>query len=169
MNKLLYLAYGSNLHPYRLQKRVPSAHFQDTVTLSGWLLQFHKRGQDGSAKCNIIKSVSKNSKVYGALYVIDAQEREFLDNAEGLGRGYDHLDIQHPKYGSFFCYVASPTHIVSSLKPFSWYKDYVCRGAQYHDFPSYYIDTIKEVTTIADKNRCRCQENEAVLERMQIL
>ena len=118
MKKLLYLTYGSNLHPFRLQKRVPSALFHETIILPGWCLQFHKRGRDGSAKCNIIKSVSGDSRVYAALYFMDALEKEYLDQAEGLGKGYDQMDLHLPRYGRIFCYVANPSHIESNLKRF---------------------------------------------------
>jgi hypothetical protein len=168
MKKLLYMAYGSNLHPHRIQKRVPSAHFHDTVVLSGWQLQFHKRGRDRSAKCDIMKSVLPSSRVYGALYVIETREKEYLDQAEGLGKGYDIMNLQHPEHGSFFCYVASPSHIDSTLKPYTWYKDYVHQGALFHNFPRHYIDKIEAVAAITDDNSCRCQENQDILAQMQV-
>jgi len=51
--KLNYLAYGCNLHPVRLQKRVPSAVFTGMVELHGRILSFSKRSVDGSGKCTI--------------------------------------------------------------------------------------------------------------------
>ena len=166
MKKLRYLAYGSNLHPIRLQKRVTSACFQGTVILSGWALQFHKRGQDGSAKCDIIKTYTGESTVYGALYAIAAAEKEYLDKAEGLGKGYERMAFHHLQYGRFFCYVATPSHIDNTLKPFAWYKEYVSQGAKYHDFPLDYIEKIEAVSSIADDNRNRCKENQKILAQM---
>ncbi|MDH3909632.1 MAG: gamma-glutamylcyclotransferase, partial [Gammaproteobacteria bacterium] len=47
----LYAAYGSNLHPRRLRERIKSATLRGTSFLHKYTLQFHKRGQDRSAKC----------------------------------------------------------------------------------------------------------------------
>ena len=49
---LLYFAYGSNLHPERLRERVPSAESLGVARLEAHVLRFHKRGRDGSGKCD---------------------------------------------------------------------------------------------------------------------
>ena len=46
--RLLYAAYGSNLHPGRLQKRVDSARLEGTAFVADLSLTFDKRGVDGS-------------------------------------------------------------------------------------------------------------------------
>ena len=66
---MLYAAYGSNLHPGRLRKRVPSADLVGCAKIEGWSLNFNKRGKDGSGKCSI--GVSRNSFVYVAVYDMD--------------------------------------------------------------------------------------------------
>lgn len=58
MGKLLYFAYGSNLHPRWLRNRVHSAEELNTVYLQNRKLHFHKRSSDRSAKCNIVKTDS---------------------------------------------------------------------------------------------------------------
>jgi hypothetical protein len=153
----------------RLQKRVPSALFQDTFTLDGWQLEFHKRGRDGSAKCDIVKSAAAEAKVFGAMYLLDAAEKLHLDKAEGLGKGYDQLDLEHPGYGPFFLYLANPSHIDSSLKPFTWYKNFVYQGALFHQFPQYYLEKISKITAIADHDQARCSENHKILKQLQPL
>jgi hypothetical protein len=52
--RLHYLAYGSNLHPIRLRQRVNSARLIATLSLPGYRVLFNKRGQDLSAKCNLV-------------------------------------------------------------------------------------------------------------------
>ena len=49
--RIISLAYGSNLHPFRLTHRVPSAKLLGVVSVPGKRLAFHKRSDDGSGKC----------------------------------------------------------------------------------------------------------------------
>lgn len=87
MTKLHYLAYGSNLHPLRLQERVPSAVVVGVVKLAGQLLTFSKRGGDGSGKCACFDSGNAADVVYGVLYQMDASGRDVLDKVEGRVMG----------------------------------------------------------------------------------
>nr|MDQ2697092.1 gamma-glutamylcyclotransferase [Pseudomonadota bacterium] len=85
---LKYFAYGSNLHPLRLRERVPSATVLGVAELAGWRLRFHKRGQDRSGKCNIIPTGRSGDRVIGVIYAMAAADKDKLDAAEGLGKGY---------------------------------------------------------------------------------
>lgn len=51
----LYAAYGSNLHPVRLQERVKSASVRGTAVLEDWKLAFSKRSKDGSGKATLVE------------------------------------------------------------------------------------------------------------------
>ena len=42
-----YLAYGSNLHPFRLSQRIAVKRLVATVSLNGFRLYFHKCGKNG--------------------------------------------------------------------------------------------------------------------------
>jgi hypothetical protein len=88
MSTVYYFAYGSNLHPVRLEARVPSARAIGTVELLGLNLAFHKRSRDLSAKCLLYPERPKSEKVYGVLYAFDDVDKGALDHAEGLGQGY---------------------------------------------------------------------------------
>lgn len=88
MTDRFYLAYGSNLHPLRLVRRVPSARLVGTVPLPGYRLAFHKRGMDGSAKCDLELADESGSLAYGAVYSVAAQDIHGLDRLEDLGAGY---------------------------------------------------------------------------------
>lgn len=83
MKSLHYLAYGSNLHPLRLMERVPSARLIGVTEITGYQLRFHKRGKDGSAKCDLCWSDDRKSSVFGAIYRIASNEKPILDRAEG--------------------------------------------------------------------------------------
>ena len=86
MSKLYYLAYGSNLHPVRLQNRVPSANFMGLVAMPGYRLCFHKRHHDdNSGKCNMYWTSEDNDVVYGAIYEMHSSEKSLLDQCEGTG------------------------------------------------------------------------------------
>lgn len=162
---LLYLAYGSNLLPARLGARTPSARSLGTVELPGFRLGFHKRGSDGSAKCDLV--VDGGARAYGALYALDPLEKPVLDLIEGVGSGYEELRIELDGYGSVFLYVAQSTYIDPSLSPFEWYHRFVLEGARYHRLPPDYLEEIASVRAIPDPDPARAAENARILERAQ--
>jgi hypothetical protein len=155
-----YAAYGSNLHPLRLRKRAPSARFLAATTIPGWSLEFHKRGRDGSGKCNI---VAAETSVLFALFDIDANDRPKLDAAEGLNLGYEEITMDTGNFGRCFCYVASNTHIDDELKPFSWYKELVIAGLEYHQASTKYLQRVQSIEHIPDDNEARHRENMAIV------
>ncbi len=81
---MLYLAYGSNLHPTRISERVPSAILLGKAVVSDRVLQFHKRSVDGSAKCNMTRGTGS---VHAAIYEIPVDEKPGLDRTEGHVEG----------------------------------------------------------------------------------
>ena len=83
-----YFAYGSNMSLRRLRARVPSAVKLDNASLYGHRLRFHKRGRDGSAKCDAQQSGDPSHRVQGVLFDIDPMEKPELDRHEGVGQGY---------------------------------------------------------------------------------
>ena len=163
MKTLRYMAYGSNLHPRRLQQRVPSARLLDTVAIMGWQLNFHKRGQDMSAKCNIIQTGRTADVVYGALYEMLASEKEQLDKIEGLQTGYRIAHIEIADFGVAFFYVAEEDFIDNALLPFSWYKELVLAGGRFHTFPETYLAYIETVNATTDSDNVRHELNLAIL------
>lgn len=165
---MLYLAYGSNLHPLRLSERAPSASLLGTAILPGWTLHFHKRGQDGSAKCNIVRAGPTES-VYGAVFEIDRTDLQALDTAEGLGNGYEHHHLELAGYGRALTYMASESHIDQSLSPYQWYKEYVLLGCEYHEMHERYVAGIRTLPHCDDPNRERHRENMTLVEKMRTI
>ena len=148
-----YAAYGSNLHPIRLQKRVPSATLIGTSLLLGYSLRFHKQSSiDGSGKCNILVG---ESGVYVAVFEIAESERSELDKWEGLGYGYDGHEVRLDEFGVCSTYIAAPSAIDDSLSPIDWYKEYVLRGARFHGFPNEYVVRLERLTTVTDSDEDR--------------
>lgn len=163
---LKYFAYGSNLHLFRMRRRVPSCRALGLATLTGYKLYFHKRGQDGSGKCNAFYTGRSLDRVMGVVYEMAAAERVYLDLAEGLGKGYDletrWVTLQNAEQEIFF-YAAQPNYIDDSLKPFSWYKELVIQGSRMHRLPELYINTIMQLQSIPDPDQTRADEHRRIL------
>jgi gamma-glutamylcyclotransferase (GGCT)/AIG2-like uncharacterized protein YtfP len=90
---LLNFAYGTNMLSARLRQRVPGARLIGAASLRGHALRWHKVATDGSGKCDIM-ATEPDSVVHGVLYVIPPHEKMHLDRAEGLGYGYEEMDVQ---------------------------------------------------------------------------
>jgi hypothetical protein len=163
--KIHYLAYGSNLHPIRLQKRVSSAALIGTVELPGQALSFCKRSVDGSAKCTILEN-QEGQSVFAAVFEIDSAQKPWLDEVEGRGQGYDEVRENIRINGAeihAFSYVESDSHLDMGLKPYHWYKRLVLAGAMLHRFPLSYIESIEGVESIDDPDEARRMRNETIL------
>jgi gamma-glutamylcyclotransferase len=162
---LLYFAYGSNMLQVRLRARVPGAQLHGTALLNGHTLRWHKRGRDGSGKCDIVPCDDKAAVVHGVLWAIPPDEQPALDAAEGLGRGYDILPVTVMCKGRplpAFAYRA--TELEPDLLPFDWYHAMVLAGADEQGLPSPYIQALRRVPTQADPDRARHGLHMALIE-----
>lgn len=157
MEEILYFAYGSNMSTRRLRHRVPSARVVDTAALAGHRLAWHKKGADGSGKCDI-PAAREDNVVYGVLYSIDPAHKPRLDRVEGLGTSYEQ------KYVDLWClgrgapataltYYA--LRIEPAYVPYDWYRDHVLIGAREHALPGHYIRLIESVPVLEDADRRR--------------
>ncbi len=165
-----YLAYGSNLHPFRLAERVPSAQLVRVVPMPGKRLAFHKKSQDSSGKCMFYSPGGVDDIMYGALYQFDLAEKGRLDELEGKGKGYNEAIVAFPLNGMTydpFVYVAATTHIAPSLAPYNWYKEMVLLGAHFHGLPAEYIATIAANLSMPDPDPVRVGEKEEILRNMR--
>lgn len=161
MSTLLYLAYGSNLHPRWLQSRIPSAEKVQKTTLEGWSLRFNKHSRaDGSAKCNIQETGNRDDCVHGIIYRFDEIEKASLDKAEG---GYECTNINLPQFGRVMVYLARPAAINNALRPFTWYHDIVIAGALLHGLPAEYVNKLKDVEAIMDPDTSRERRYRAIV------
>ncbi len=157
-----YFAYGSNLYWPRMRQRVPSVRFVAVGKLTGYVLRFHKRGADGSAKCNAYATGLANDEVYGVVFNIDAKERPLLDAAEGLGNGYNHTHIEIVTDAlvlTAFTYTTDPRFIDDSLTLLTWYKEYVVEGAKHYALPASYIRMLENVHAVVDDDYQRARRH----------
>jgi gamma-glutamylcyclotransferase len=157
MSTYQYAAYGSNLHPLRLQKRVPSTRLVGSSFISGYELKFNKKSNiDGSGKCSIKSGVGI---VRLAVFEIKTEEKVILDKCEGLGKGYEEISIDANHFGSCLTYIADPAVVDETLRPTDWYKEMVLLGCRSHNFPEEYIRAIEGVRSIEDRNERRSRVN----------
>lgn len=165
---LHYLAYGSNLHPLRLLERVPSSRLLGKLALSGYRLAFHKLGQDGSGKCNLVASGNDADTIHAALFELDAGEKALLDGFEGEGYAVEEWQIDWNGKGIRpFVYIAEPAWIDDSLLPYQWYRDIVGLGASYLQLPPAYVETILGQASIPDPDEERHLKHQGLMQRMR--
>jgi hypothetical protein len=149
---LPYFAYGSNLHPERLRRRIPGAELLGVGRLADHRLAFHKRSWvDGSGKCDAVPAAGES--VHGALFRLPESGRERLATFEGLGQGYEEFEGQVLAASGAvdaFLYRAQPQAIDDDLRPFEWYKALVLVGVEFHDFPAPYRAAIQAIPAVVD-------------------
>ncbi len=139
---MYYLAYGSNLHPARLSKRLGSINCIGVTELAGWQLRFHKRGADGSGKGNLIQAADMTA--WAVVYELDDSQKNRLDEFEGDGYECVNMDVTVVQQDySCFCYLAEPDWINDQLLPHDWYRDLILHGARHAGFTAAYLQLIQ--------------------------
>jgi len=80
-----------------------------------------------------------------------------LDKKEGLGFGYEQkeVDIITSNGDTVKAFTYYATNIDETLKPYSWYKEHVIRGAVENKLPKSYISNIEAIEAIEDPDRER--------------
>lgn len=162
--RLRYAAYGSNLHPVRLTARLPSAELLGHSFVTGLSLRFDKRSRDGSAKCGIDAG---SEGVYVAVFDVSERERAALNDIEGIGHGYEPLDVDVPGFGHCFSYRATPSHVQPGLPAYDWYREYVLLGCLLHGFPEDYTAAVASKTVTHDPDSARRRQNWDVIARIR--
>ena len=145
----LNFAYGSNMSSARLRVRTPSARPLGKAWLAGHALRWHKPARDGSGKCAFVPTGDPRDRLWGVLYEIDEAERPWLDAAEALGTGYEHVTVQvftETDMVTAIAYRAMPPQL--DLQPLDWYHAYVMAGALEHGLPEDYVRALAAVAVI---------------------
>ncbi|MEQ8938386.1 MAG: gamma-glutamylcyclotransferase family protein [Gammaproteobacteria bacterium] len=162
---LYYFSYGSNMSTRRLRARTPSARKVNNASLSQHQLLFHHASEiDGSAKCNALYTGNPVHVVHGVLFAIDKHEKPVLDKCESLGIGYEEKFVSVETVDGTIIEALTYTslRVKEDLKPFSWYKQHVLRGAIEHGLPEEYLVSIDTVESIFDSNQTRHEQELAV-------
>lgn len=166
--QLHVFAYGSNLHDRRMRIRVSTAIPVAIGYVEQRQLRFHKRSNDGSAKADAAFTAVPSDRVWGVVYRLSRDEKPELDKHEFLGIGYDQEQVAvSTRNGSIkaWMYVARRDAIDKTLKPYSWYCDYVIAGARQHRLPFCYISSLMGVESIVDPDFQRHEHNRQHIHR----
>lgn len=141
----------------RLCARTPSACKIGVGVLERHRLCFHKVGKDGSAKCDAFETGNIEDMIYGVVFNLHADEKHLLDEAEGLGNGYEikYADITMQNGGVIMAFTYFATSVDKSLKPLDWYKYHVMQGMSEHDLPAWYQQSMNDIACIKDEDQYR--------------
>jgi len=138
---LLYFAYGSNLSAWRLRERVGAARALAPVRLARHRLVFNKRGDDGSAKANLVADAA--AEAWGVLYALPAGAWPTLDRHEG---GYARVAVEVEEAGGRRW--RAQTYISELLcedrPPWAWYRRLVAEGAREHGLPPGHVAALAD-------------------------
>jgi hypothetical protein len=154
---MYYFAYGSNMSSRRLWQRLGSARAVAVARLPRHRLCWHKQGRDGSGKCDAAHTGDPGHAVLGVLYDVAAAQRALLDCVEGVGAGYEAIDVGLllDTGSSVAAFTYRATLIDADTLPFHWYKTHVLRGAREHGLPEEYIARLEAVPSRDDPDRER--------------
>ncbi|MDN5938663.1 MAG: gamma-glutamylcyclotransferase [Salinisphaera sp.] len=161
-----YFAYGSNMLTARLAKRVGRVQPLGPAWLKGHALRFHKRGSDGSGKCNAFATGRPGDLVHGVLFDINEARLRRLHAAEGPG--YEFAQVQvNTEEGTLpaMSYRARNIWIDDALAPYTWYQAFVLAGAREHKLPAAYVAYIENLFARHDPNGWRAFRNRLFLRR----
>lgn len=165
MSGAYYLAYGSNMLPRRIELRLGRCDVLGVASLVEYALRFHKRGRDGSGKCDAFLTGNPADTLYGVVYSLSEAQREMLDDFEGPGYVSRDVCVQtRSAVLTAYAYVAKPAHVDADLLPFYWYKSIVEAGARAHDLPAHYVEGITATDALTDPDTERNSHHLALIE-----
>jgi len=150
-----YFAYGANVHPGWLRRRVPAAVQLGAAELPGHRIMFHKRGHDGSGRSNAWCTDRPGDRLPGALYRLAAEDLERLGAARAGYRPAEVLVQAAAGPLTALTWRANAAEIEEGLLPWDWYLALIRAGAALHDLPEPYQRWLESVTVAPDPDRAR--------------
>ena len=163
---MTYFAYGSNMASHRFLQRLPTAKHIGVARLVQHRLSFRKNDSGNSSKCDIELTGRVDDEVIGVVYEIALEDKQVLDQIEGLGIGYDEktVELRSESGQTLFAVTYFAIDINVGMIPYHWYKQHVLRGAIEHKLPADYIKLIEAVPSKADTDDQRSQREFAIYE-----
>jgi gamma-glutamylcyclotransferase len=159
-----YFAYGPNIHPGWLRRRVPAVMRLGTGVLPGHRLAFHKRGRDGAGKSNAWRTDAAADRLPGALYRVPVQHFQRLGAAGG---GYHTAEVLIESAAgplTALTWRAEPDEIEDGLRPWEWYVALIRAGAAVHGLPESHRRWLLTVPVVEDPDRARAAIAYAVID-----
>ncbi len=149
----------------RIERRLGPCEVLGIAIVRGFSLRFHKRGRDGSGKCDAYHTGDITDTLYGVVYSLSQYQRDMLDELEGPGYASREVPVR-TRSGilTAYTYVAKPEHLHSELRPFVWYKSIVVAGARAHALPAAYVERLAAVHAVPDPDGARHARHQAILD-----
>ncbi|MCX8182535.1 MAG: gamma-glutamylcyclotransferase [Candidatus Methanomethyliaceae archaeon] len=154
--KVLYFAYGSNMDPERMEKRIGEFYSIEGAILRGYRLAFNKKaqGKPGEGYANIVRDDSR--AVEGVLYEIDEEKLKKLDKFEGVPYHYRRCEITveckddrgKMRTCKAIAYIANENMVDKGdrLKPTREYLGHLLKGKGF--LSKEYVEMLEKVETL---------------------
>lgn len=128
-------AYGSNLDPQRLMKRVGTVKEWLVGTLPGFVMRYNKEAMDGDhSYANICHK--DDAAAPAVAYRLTHKQLQKLDGYEGVPEHYCRTVLPfycaEPEVAMVHTYIAQPDWVVEGLEPTATYRNYILQGYRYH-------------------------------------
>lgn len=147
----LYFAYGSNVSPRRLLRRL-GAQLLDSPDLPhgiavvpAYCVRFHKVLGDGSGAADLVErdECSVLPPARGLVWRVSAQGLRLLDDCEGVSWGHyrrvrQTLTLVTGEMVDAWAYLAEPSLVGRGLRPSRRYLQYLLDGARRFLSPDYH-------------------------------
>lgn len=150
-----YFAYGANVHPGWLRRRVPAAIRLGPGVLPGHRIAFHKRGRDGSGRSNAWQTGDAADRLPGALYRVPIQD---LERFGAAGAGYQAAEVLIETSAgplTALTWRAEAAEIEDGLLPWDWYVALIRAGAALQGLPPAHCRWLESVPVAVDPDRDR--------------
>jgi gamma-glutamylcyclotransferase len=148
--RVVYFAYGANVHPAWLRRRIPDAILVGPGVLPGYRLAFRKRGRDGAARSDACPSDAPGAGLPGALYSMRAPDLQRL-GAAGAGYLARQVRVESPTGPvDAIAWVAAPGEIDTRLLPWDWYVALIRAGAEQLRLPAEHRRWLANIRTVVD-------------------
>jgi hypothetical protein len=95
-------------------------------------------------------------------------EKSLLDEAEGLGAGYEERQVRVIDFEGgehdVQAYVASLSAMDDGLRPYSWYLGLIVRGARARGLPEEYVQWLEQWESVQDTDPIRLAKADRLCE-----
>jgi hypothetical protein len=161
--RVLYFAFGANVHPDWLRLRIPDAELLGAAELPGHRLAFRKRGRDGAARSDAQPSDTPGASLPGALYAV---RRAALDRMGAAGAGYRIEEVEVLFAGErrrALTWRAEDSAVAAGLVPLDWYVALIRAGASLLGLPAEHRRWLAAVKVQVDADSEQAHAARAIL------
>ncbi len=144
------------MNPERVRNRQMGFDLQLAGQLAGFELVFNKRSRKyaGAASANVMKA-DAGSVVEGVVYrLTDADQITVMDVFEGYPELYNRILLPvQTQQGALqaWTYLANPQHVMTGLKPASWYLAHLLAGQPF--LTAAYYERLQQVACLPNSEQ----------------